>query len=229
MQHSLGRVKRDFLRWGIFTAGIMIMSAGIALMIRADLGAAPWDVFHIGLMMNLGLTVGSWSIIVGTAIIATSALLDRRLPQLGSVLNMVFVGVFIDLFLHVISTPDHLGIQFFMLIMGVLIMGAGIGIYIAPKCGAGPRDMLMLSIANKTEIPIGRVRLFMEITILLCGWMLGGPVFIGTIIFSLTIGPVVGYTLPYCQRLFNAWLERGGENENFDERSIRTYHHDRVS
>ncbi|QDI92837.1 YitT family protein [Salicibibacter halophilus] len=229
MQHSYGRVKRNFLRWGTFTVGIMVMSMGIAFMIQADLGAAPWDVFHIGLMINLGLTVGSWSIIVGTVIIGTSALLDRRLPQLGSVLNMVFVGVFIDLFLFIISTPDHLALQFAMLMIGVLIMGIGIGVYIAPNCGAGPRDMLMLSIANKTGMPVGRVRLFMEITVLLCGWMLGGPVFIGTIIFSLTIGPVVGYTLPYCKRLFNDWLERGGRHENFDKRAVRTYHHDRIS
>ncbi|WP_335743561.1 YitT family protein [Salicibibacter kimchii] len=222
-------MKRNFLRWGTFTVGIMVMSMGIALMIRADLGAAPWDVFHIGLMMNLGMTVGSWSIIVGTVIIGTSALLDRRLPQLGSILNMVFVGVFIDLFLLAISTPAHLSLQIAMLLMGVLIMGVGIGVYIAPNCGAGPRDMLMLSIANRTGMPVGRVRLLMEITVLLCGWTLGGPVFIGTIIFSLTIGPVVGYTLPFCRRLFNAWIERGTRNEDLDKRAVRTYHHDRVS
>ncbi|SDI85605.1 YczE/YyaS/YitT family protein [Natribacillus halophilus] len=229
MQHQYGRVKRDVVRWSIFTIGLMIVAVGIALMIRADLGAAPWDVFHIGLTMNAGLTVGSWSIIVGIVIIGVAAILDKKRPQVGSVLNMIFVGVFLDLFLLIMATPDSLWLRFAMLIGGILIMGLGIGIYIAPKCGAGPRDTLMLSIANRTGMQVGRARLFMELSVLAMGWILGGPVFIGTIIFSLTIGPVVGYALPYCQRLFNDWLERRDRYEDFYKGSVRAHHHDRVS
>src|SRR5690554_5321224 len=95
------------IRWAAFFIGIAIMAFGIALTIKAELGIAPWDVLHIGLMLKFGLTVGSWSIIVGFFILMVSSLLVKRLPKLGAFLNMLFVGIFIDLFLYlpIIVTP----------------------------------------------------------------------------------------------------------------------------
>lgn len=136
-------------RWLIFFGGIIIMSFGIVLMIEADLGAAPWDVLHIGLTKQFGLTVGTWAIIVGFWIVVVTSLLTKEWPQLGSFLNMMFVGIFIDIFRIFIGTPATILGQYVMLLVGVVVCGYGIGLYIAPKCGAGPRDSLMLAITKK--------------------------------------------------------------------------------
>lgn len=216
-------------RWLIFFVGIIVMSFGIVLMIEADLGVAPWDVLHIGLTNQFGLTVGTWSIVVGFWIIAFTSLLTKAWPQLGAFLNMVFVGVFIDIFRLFIGTPVTIIGQYVMLLVGVVVIGYGIGLYIAPKCGAGPRDSLMIAITEKSAWKVQYVRGLMEIVVLAIGWNLGGPVFIGTILFSLTIGNVVGFTLPQCQRLVDRFIERGMKVENIDKGTIRVNNHDGIS
>ncbi|MFC0473618.1 YitT family protein [Halalkalibacter kiskunsagensis] len=219
----------DLIRWGTFTIGLMVMSLGIALMIRAELGGAPWDVLHIGLTIQFGLTVGTWSILMGAIILGITALLMKSFPQLGAFLNMVIVGVFIDLFLWILPSPDSIMLKFIMLLVGIVIIGYGIGIYIAPGCGAGPRDSLMLALQIKTGWKVQYVRVLMEIVVLAAGWFMGGTVFIGTLLFCFGIGSVVGVTLPQCQRYFDSILKRGKTNENFNEGSLRPYHHDGVS
>ncbi|WP_209122850.1 YitT family protein [Alkalihalobacillus sp. BA299] len=223
------RRKKLGFRWGIFMLGLVIMSFGISLMITADLGSAPWDVLHIGLTLQLGLTIGTWSIIMGFVIIGITALLTKEWPQLGAFVNMVLVGVFIDIFLFFLITPDSFISKLIMLISGIIIIGYGMGLYIAPNCGAGPRDSLMLAITKKTKFKVQWVRSAMEIVVLTTGWLLGGPVFIGTLIFCFGIGSVVGITLPQCQRLVDRLIERGVNNEDIDKRTLRVDHHDGIS
>lgn len=217
------------MRWLIFFIGIMIMSFGIVLMIEADLGVAPWDVLHIGLMKQLGLTVGTWTIVVGFCIIGLTALLTKEWPQLGSFLNMLFVGIFIDIFRIFIDTPATTLGQYVMLLVGIVVIGYGIGLYIAPKCGAGPRDSLMMAITEKSGWKVQYIRGLMELIVLAIGWSLGGPVFLGTILFSLIIGNVVGITLPQCQRLVDRMIGRGMKVENIDKGTIRINDHDGIS
>lgn len=209
--------------------GLMVMSFGIVLMIRADLGGAPWDVLHIGLTIQFGLTVGTWSILMGMIILAVSGWMLKAWPQVGAFINMVLVGLFIDLFMWILPTPDGMLLKLFMLILGIMTIGYGIGLYIAPGCGAGPRDSLMLALTMKTGWKVQRVRGIMEIGVLTGGWLLGGPVFIGTLLFCFGIGPVVGMTLPQCQRLVDFIIERGTKHENFNEGPLRSHHHDGVS
>lgn len=200
-ERSIGR--RVFLaKWSIYFIGLLIMSLGIVLLIRADLGSAPWDVFHIGLFYQFGLTIGTWSIIVGFFILTISSLMVKRLPSIGAFLNMLMVGIFIDMYLLVpyIQTPFSFVGKLFMLIVGVVVIGIGIGIYISSRCGAGPRDSLMIALTEVTGWKVQHIRLAMELIVLCLGWLLGGPVFIGTILFSLTIGTIVGRTLPACQK-----------------------------
>jgi uncharacterized membrane protein YczE len=218
-----------FIRWSTFMIGLIIMSLGIAMMIRAELGGAPWDVLHIGLTIQFGLTVGTWSIVLGGIILGITAILMKSFPQIGAFINMIIVGVFIDLFLWIIPSPDNIILQFFLLLAGILIIGYGIGIYIAPGCGAGPRDSLMLALQIKTGWKVQYVRILMEIVVLVAGWYMGGTVFIGTLLFCFGIGSVVGITLPQCQRYFDSIMKRGTNNENFNEGSLRPYHHDGVS
>jgi uncharacterized membrane protein YczE len=198
------------VRWLIFTFGLIVMAFGIVLMIKAELGSAPWDVFHIGLTLQFGLTIGTWSIIVGVLIIALTSVLTKSWPPLGALINMFLVGVFIDLFMFVLAwyEPTLLITRFVMLVMGILIIGLGIGIYIAPNCGAGPRDSLMLALTQMTGWKVQYVRALMEILVLLAGWLLGGPVFIGTLLFCFGIGSIVGLTLPVCQRIVQRMLDQ---------------------
>ncbi|OIJ07692.1 hypothetical protein BKP35_18610 [Anaerobacillus arseniciselenatis] len=223
------KTAKGLRRWLIFLVGMMIMSLGIVLMIEANLGVAPWDVLHIGLTKQLGLTVGTWSILVGFCIISLTRLLTKEWPQIGAFLNMILVGIFIDIFRLFINTPTTMIGQYVMLLVGVIVIGYGIGLYIAPKCGAGPRDSLMIAITEKSGWKVQYVRGAMEIVVLAIGWSLGGPVFVGTIIFSLTIGNVVGFTLPQCQRIVDRMIERGDQIENINKRTVRVNHHDGVS
>ncbi|MFD1736697.1 YitT family protein [Bacillus salitolerans] len=189
-------------KWLIFLLGLLVMAFGIVLMIKADIGSAPWDVFHIGLFIQFGLTIGSWSIIVGFFVLMIGSLMSKAWPQLGAFLNMLLVGVFIDLFMMLpfLVTPQSLMGQVMMLLVGIVIIGYGIGLYISAKCGAGPRDMLMLVLTKKTGWKVQHIRLFMEVIVLTLGYFMGGPIFIGTIIFCITIGPIVGITLPQCEK-----------------------------
>ena len=191
-----------FFRWSVYFLGLLTMSLGIVLTIRAELGVSPWDVLHIGLYNQFGLTIGTWAIIVGGSILIISALLTRKWPQLGAFVNMLTVGVFIDLYLLLpfLATPSNIVGQLFMLLIGILFMGYGIGIYISARCGAGPRDSLMMALVEKTGKSISVIRGSIELLVLMVGWLLGGPVFIGTILLTLTIGLIAGKTIPQCQQ-----------------------------
>ncbi|WP_224773251.1 YczE/YyaS/YitT family protein [Metabacillus idriensis] len=186
------------------------MSLGIVLTIRAELGTSPWDVLHIGLYYQLGLTIGTWAIIVGGTILLLSSIFTKKWPQAGAIVNMLTVGVFIDLYLMMpfIQTPSSAAGKTLMLLMGIIVMGYGIGVYISAGCGAGPRDTLMLALVEKTGMKVSRIRGGIELIVLLIGWLLGGPVFIGTIVCTISIGFVIGITLPQCQKTTNALIEK---------------------
>ncbi|MGB7998681.1 MAG: YitT family protein, partial [Anaerobacillus sp.] len=161
----------------------------------------------------------------------STSLMDRAWPKPGAFLNMLLVGVFIDfyLWLPILKTPDQFIGKLVMLISGILIMGYGIGLYIAADRGAGPRDSLMLVLTERTGWKVQHIRLSMEMVVLSLGWLLDGPVNIGTLLFCVTIGPIVGYSLPQCKKLVGRLIERGGRNENINKRKIRINNYDGVS
>ena len=195
-------------RFFVYVFGLLMMAFGIVLLIKGDLGATPWDVLHIGLFYQLGLTIGSWSIIVGFFILTAASLMTKKFPQFGAFLNMILVGFFIDMYLMIpfLTTPDTLAGKIAMFLFGIIFSGYGMGFYISAGFGAGPRDSLMIAVMSKTGWKVGNVRAGMEVIVLLIGWKLGGPVFWGTVLFSLLIGPVSGLALPQTQRLTDIWL-----------------------
>lgn len=188
-------------RFLVYLTGLLVMSLGIVLLIVADLGATPWDVLHVGLYYQFGLTIGTWSIIVGVVILTIAAVISKEFPRMGAFLNMVLIGVFIDIYLLLpfMQTPSSLIGKMLMFFFGIMIYCYGMGLYISAQLGAGPRDSLMIALTAKTGWRVGRVRACMEIIVLLIGWQLGGPVFWGTVIIGLAIGPIAGYALPQCQ------------------------------
>ncbi|MEH7343839.1 YitT family protein [Bacillus sp. JJ1532] len=197
-------------RFIVFIVGLLIMTLGVVMLILADLGATPWDVLHVGLYYKLGLTIGTWTIIVGIAILAASSVILREFPKVGALLNMVLFGLFMDfhLMLPFMQTPSSLVGKIIMFISGIVICCYGMGIYISAQFGAGPRDSLMIALTSKTGWKVAHIRLCMEIIVLLIGWLLGGPVFWGTVIIGISIGPIAGIALPQCQKLTDRFLDK---------------------
>jgi uncharacterized protein len=148
------------IRFVVFGLGLLVMAFGLDLFITSDLGASPWDVLHVGLFQHFGLTIGSWSIIAGFFILALSATLMREWPKLGAFLNMLIVGMFMDLYFKLLFmvTPLSMEGKLAMFASGLIINGIGMGIYISTQLGAGPRDSFMLAINSKTGWKISHVR-----------------------------------------------------------------------
>ena len=193
------------LRWIFFFTGLLIFSLGITLCIKGhSLGISPWDVLHVGLNIHFGLTIGTWSIITGLLIVTGTALATKSWPQIGTWLNMVSIGIFIDIFNWMIPDVANLYGQIILFVLGVFIMGLGVGIYVSANVGAGPRDSLMLVLMKKTGWSLKRVRTILEVVVGLAGWALGGPVGIGTVIVALFLGQIVHITLPLSQK----WLQK---------------------
>ncbi len=198
-------MKVIYWRWLFFIAGLLILAFGISLTIKGQLlGIGPWDVLHVGLYLNVGLTIGSWSIISGLVIVIGTAIGTKKFPKIGTWLNMILIGLFIDFFNWLLpDLSSYLG-QTIFFVTGVLIMGLGVGIYVAPNMGAGPRDSVMILIVDKTGWTVKRVRTGIEIVVAIIGWMLGGPIGFGTLLIAVTLGQIVHLTLPMAKR----WLHR---------------------
>src|SRR5690625_1225515 len=196
-------MRREFgIRWLFFFIGLMVLGLGVALTIKGQIvGVGSWDVLHIGLFLQLGLTIGLWSIIVGIAIIVISSIGLRELPKVGTIVNMTTVGLFIDFFNWLIPIPKTLPFQLIAFIAGVLLIGVGGGIYISANLGAGPRASLMLLIVDKLNFSIIKARTIMEVTVVTIGFLLGGPVGVGTIIMAFGLGPIMQYSIQYSQLL----------------------------
>lgn len=193
--------KMHIWRCVYFFLGLWVIAIGAVLTVQAQLGVPPWDVLHIGLAKSLGGTMGVWSILLGLVIVACTLLFERKLPQWGTVMNMILCGTFIDLIFYFqwIPVVENFFLQFIFLILGILLMGIGAGAYLASQYGAGPRDGLMIIFVKRTGKSIRLVRTIMEILAVSLGYWLGGPVFIGTLLFSLTIGPIMQITIKWNQ------------------------------
>lgn len=195
-------------RWAFYFVGMIILAFGIGMTIRGErFGIGPWDVLHYGLTETLGLTIGTWSIISGFVLILLMIVVYRKLPKIGTWINMVVIGVFIDISLFVLPEVSSFGSSLAMFIVGVIVMGIGIGMYMAPNMGAGPRDSLMLILIDQLGMSINGARTTMEVSVALAGWALGGPVGVGTVFIAFGLGTLVQWTLPYNQRLLAARID----------------------
>lgn len=191
------------VRYAMFVLGLFVGAFGTVLAIKANLGVAPWETFHIGLQKTFGLTIGIWSQIVGVFVIIASYLVAKLKPNFGMFLNMVCFGVFLDLILWLDFIPQVQSIwaRLLMFLAGVVVLGGGIGMYLSPSLGAGPRDSFMLAMNERLGWSIQRVRLIIEVTVLIAGAALGGPVSIGTILIALLTGPLIQRTIPFWRNL----------------------------
>ena len=195
--------KHIYWRSAFFLLGIVILALGVSLTVKAKMiGVGSWDVLHIGLTNTLGLTIGTWSIIVGLIILAIDSMFMKRLPKIGTFLDMFLTGIFIDIFNFLLPTVDGFFPQLIAFCVGLLLLGFGCGMYIVANLGVGPRDTLMLLFTNKLGWRVGRARTIMEVTVAIVGFLLGGPVGIGTVIMSFGLGPIVQWALAINEKLF---------------------------
>jgi uncharacterized membrane protein YczE len=169
--------------------GLLAFGFGIALMVHADLGLGPWDVLHQGLSERTGIPIGTVGILVGVLVLLLWIPIRER-PGIGTVLNVIVIGVVIDLTLLVLDTPDSTALRIVYMVVGTFLFGPGSGLYIGAGLGPGPRDGLMTGLARR-GISVRVVRTGIELTVLALGWLLGGSVGVGTVLFALTIGPNV--------------------------------------
>lgn len=166
-----------------------LFGVGILATLYAKLGMSPWDVFHMGIVYHSHFTLGQASIIVGFFIILLSYFLGV-IPGVGSILNMFFVGIFTDAInrLGIFGTPHSMAGKFLMLIFAIFVMGWATFLYLRVELGAGPRDGLMEGLVKKLNKPVWLIRSIIEISVLILGYFMGGPVGIGTIITAFGIG-----------------------------------------
>jgi uncharacterized membrane protein YczE len=181
-------------------SGLLLYGFAGALQVRSGLGLDPWDVFHQGLARHLGLAIGTLVIIVGAAVLLLWIPLRQR-PGLGTLSNVVLIGVSMNVSLQCLPSVQPLGWRIVEMAVGVLLCGLATGMYIGARYGPGPRDGLMTGLSARTGRSLRLVRTCIEITVLLAGWALGGTVGVGTVAYALAIGPLAQLFLPIFDRV----------------------------
>ncbi len=195
---------RYLIRLIVLICSLFLMATGIVCTYRSALGLGPWDVLHQGISYHTPISFGTANIIVG-ALILLLGLLLKTYPGVGTLLNMILVGIFVDWQLRINWLPD-LGGQSLLLrllvdVIGIILVGLGTAFYISSRMGAGPRDGLMLRLHVLTNKRISIVRATIECSALLIGFLLGGTVGIGTLIFAFGIGPAVEISFGLIKKL----------------------------
>lgn len=190
------RVDRLPLRLGALFVGLTGFGISIAMLIRAGLGAMPWDVLQVAIAERTGFTVGTVIIVVSLLVLAAWIPL-RQHPGIGTLANAVWVGIAADLALAVLHAPDALAVRIALLLGGIVLNAVSSALYIGAQLGPGPRDGLMTGVNRRWGLPIGRVRLGVEVTVIALGWLLGGPIGVGTVLYAVGIGPLVQRVLPF--------------------------------
>ncbi|HIW63372.1 MAG TPA: hypothetical protein H9881_13010 [Candidatus Stackebrandtia excrementipullorum] len=178
--------------------GLWLFGFSVGLMVLADLGLPSWDVLHEGVSQVTGIPMG-YVVILVSALVMVLWIPIRQRPGAGTVANLLAVGLALEATLALMSAPEHLGWRIAFMVGGVVLNGIGTGLYIGAGFGPGPRDGLMTGLARKGR-SIRVVRLSIELTVLVIGWLLGGTVWIGTLLYALAIGPLAHVFIPMFTR-----------------------------
>jgi uncharacterized membrane protein YczE len=175
--------------------GLALYGISLGLMVRANFGLDPWDVFHQGLAQRVGLSLGMMVNLVGAAVLLLWIPIRQR-PGIGTIANVFLIGTFADISLWLIPPIDSLSLTIAMLSFGVVLNGVATGAYIGAGLGPGPRDGLMTGLVKRTGGSVRVIRTSIEVAVLAAGWLLGGTVGLGTVIYAIAIGPIVHRMLP---------------------------------
>lgn len=192
-QLQAGRLTRRLVQ---LVVGLVLYGVSLAMMLRSTLGLAPWDVLHSGLTSYVPLTIGQVVIAMSFVVLLLWIPL-REKPGLGTIANALLVGLSADATLAVLVEASAVWIQVVLLVGGVVLNGLATGMYIGSQLGRGPRDGLMTGLARRTGWSLRLVRTGLEITVVVVGWLLGGIVGLGTVVYALAIGPIAQWALPH--------------------------------
>ena len=175
--------------------GLTLYGVSMALMIQGHLGLDPWDVFHFGITKHLPLSFGT--VVIATAFVVLLAWIPlRQWPGLGTISNAIVIGLVTDLTLSTVDRPDALWLRIVFMLAGVVVNALASALYIGAQFGPGPRDGLMTGLVRRTGLSVRLVRTTLEVSVLVIGFILGGTVGIGTVVYALSIGPLVHVLLP---------------------------------
>ncbi len=191
-QLRAGRLPRRLVQLYI---GLVLYGVSLAMMLLSTLGLAPWDVLHSGIIEYVPLTIGQ-AVVVMSFVVLVLWIPLREKPGVGTISNAIVVGLSADATLAVVPEPSGIPVQVALLLGGVFLNGVATGMYIGSQLGRGPRDGLMTGLARRTGWSLRLVRTGLEITVVAIGWLLGGVVGVGTVLYALAIGPVAQWALP---------------------------------
>jgi len=177
--------------------GLVLYGVSLAMMVRADLGLAPWDVLHSGLTQLVPLTIGQVIVVMSFVVLLLWIPL-REVPGLGTISNALVIGVALDATLVLLDAPGALWLRTALMAGGVLLNGLATALYIGSQFGRGPRDGLMTGLHRRTGRSLRLVRTGLEVTVVLLGLLLGGVAGLGTVVYALAIGPLTQALLPLC-------------------------------
>ena len=189
-----GNLKPSFKTFFLLCFGLIMFGFGEGLLIISTIGASPWNVLHQGLALNLGLTIGTWAFLISLIVLLLWFFLDEKIGM-GTILNFIIIAIMIDLTVYFLKAPELWINQFLLCVISVLMVGLGSGIYLIARLGPGPRDGLMTGLQKKTGFSIAVIRGSIEFFVVTCGWLLGGTIGVGTLLYALGIGPAVAFSL----------------------------------
>ncbi|MCM3690130.1 YczE/YyaS/YitT family protein [Neobacillus niacini] len=194
------------IRYSIFILGLTFFGLGNAIAVKVKhVGLHPWEVLNVALYQHFGLTIGTWGVVCGLLLVIISFFTARKYIRIGTFLNALLIGPIMDFFLWLdfLPEPTHSWGDYLIVFCAIVIAGIGGGMYVAAGLGAGPRDGFMLSISNKTKLSVSQARILVESFVLIFGFILGGPVFIATFLYTFIQSPVFQRSLS----LFNSLIE----------------------
>ena len=197
-------LRHNTIRYAFFFAGLVCFGLGVAVSIKVKyLGLHPWDVLNVALFEHFGFSIGTWSIIVGLILIGISLLVSKKYVNIGTFLNALLIGPIMDFFLWLDVLPDASNnwTDYMLLLAGIILVGIGGGLYVSGGVGAGPRDGFMLSMSERTGWSVSKARILVESTVLVIGFLLGGPVFWVTFVYTFILSPIFQFSLKFFTRL----------------------------
>lgn len=197
------RAGRLAIRLPLLLVGLFLYGASMAMVIRGTLGQIPWDVLHIGVSHHIPLSFGT--IVIGVSLLVLLGWIPlRQKPGVGTIGNALLIGPSADIVLSLIDPPEHVAWRLVLTFGGIVLNGVATGMYIGSQFGPGPRDGLMTGLARVSGRSIRLVRTGLEVAVVVVGWLLGGVVGLGTVVYALAIGPLAQLFLP----LFTVELEQ---------------------
>ena len=193
-QLQAGRLPRRLTQ---LYAGLVLYGASLALMVRGDLGLAPWDVLHSGFIRHVPITLGQ-AVVLFSFVVLLLWIPLREVPGLGTISNAIVVGLAADLTLALLDRPDGMALRITFMVAGVILNGLATAMYIGAQFGRGPRDGLMTGLARRTGGSLRLIRTGLEVSVVVIGLLLGGALGPGTVVYALVIGPLTQLLLPGC-------------------------------